>query len=43
MGDAASRGLRENLSELFLRRELVAHCDGPSRTDDVTILCVDRL
>jgi len=26
-----------------LRAELMTHCAGPSRTDDVTILCVDRL
>ena len=26
-----------------LQAELVAHCDGPSRTDDVTIVCVDRV
>ncbi|MBT8486247.1 MAG: SpoIIE family protein phosphatase [Phycisphaerales bacterium] len=25
-----------------LQAELVEHCGGPSRTDDVTILCVDR-
>ena len=25
-----------------LKDEMVAHCGGPSTTDDVTILCVDR-
>ena len=26
-----------------LEEELIEHCNGPSRNDDVTILCVDRL
>ena len=26
-----------------IQRELNAHCGGPRRNDDVTILCIDRL
>ena len=38
----ADRGLDASAVVFNLHAALRRHCGGPSRTDDVTILCVDR-
>ena len=40
---AADRSLSSREVVERLKNEMLIHCHGPSRTDDVTILCVDRV